>query len=71
MTQILEVWHVLIGTILTHIEVIELEEAGFCLQFPLDKLSPHLGCFNMFCGLILNQRMLKESLSLCNGKQVS
>ena len=30
--EILEVWHVLTDTNLTHTEVIELEEAGLCLQ---------------------------------------
>ena len=30
--------------------------------FPLDNFSPRLGYFNMFCGLILDQHMPKESL---------
>ena len=64
--EIPEVWLVLTSTNLTRTRVIELEEVGFCLHptcpFPLDNFSPRLGYFNMFCGLILDQHMPKESL---------
>ena len=72
--EILEVWHVLIGTNLTRTKVIELEEVGFCLQFSV-PISPHrlLSSSRVFQHVLWTHPRLThaESIpSLQNGKQV-